>query len=63
MKREGLRDENEIILRAAAVWKEAGGRPDALPDGMPAQVFSRSPVRYGDFRKAVIILKTTLERL
>jgi hypothetical protein len=60
LRKEGLKDEDEIILRAAALSKEAGG-DDSIEDVRRA--FSASRVRPGDFRKTVILLKSILERL
>jgi hypothetical protein len=60
LRKEGLKDEDEIVLRAAALSKEAGG-----DDSIEAvrRAFSASRVRPGDFRKTVILLKSILERL
>jgi hypothetical protein len=60
LRQEGLESEEEIILRAAALRKEAGGE-----DNLKAvkRAFSQSPLGYGDFRKTIIILKSILERL
>jgi hypothetical protein len=60
LRKEGLKDEDEIILRAAALSKEAGG-----DDSIEAvrRAFSASRVRLGDFRKTVILLKSILECL
>jgi hypothetical protein len=58
IKKEGLKDEDEIILRAAAIWEEAGGQKDAAE-----RAFSSSSGRHRNFRKTVLILKTILERL
>jgi hypothetical protein len=60
LKREGLKDENEIILRAASLVDEDRGE-----DTVEAvrRAFSPSRVRMKDFRKTVILLKSILERL
>jgi hypothetical protein len=60
MKKEGLKDDHEIILRAVAIWKEAGGQENS--DAVE-QAFFRSPVKHRNFRKTILILKTILERL
>jgi hypothetical protein len=61
LKGEGLKDENEIILRAAGlIGEEAGGEGSIEA---VRQAFSPSCVRIRDFRKKVIILKSILERL
>jgi hypothetical protein len=60
LKREGLKDENEIILLSASLLEEAG-REDTIE--AVRRAFSPSPVRVKDFRKTVILLKSILERL
>jgi hypothetical protein len=75
LKSEGLQDENEIILRAAELWNEAGGTGgmdstdsiDTIKSTESiktiSQAFSQSPVGIGAFRKKVLLLKSILERL
>jgi hypothetical protein len=64
IKKENLNNEDEIIIRAAAVWREASsGLLVERPEEAVRQAFSRQPVRYGEFRKSVRILKTILECL
>jgi hypothetical protein len=60
LKKEGLKDENEIILRVAALRKEAEGE-----DSVEAvrRAFSSPHVRTRDFRKTLILLKSILECL
>jgi hypothetical protein len=60
MQSGGLKDEEEVVLRAAAVWRDASGQDnfDAVK-----LAFSGSRVGYGDFRRKIVILKTILERL
>jgi hypothetical protein len=60
LKREDLKDENEIILLSASLLEEGGGE-DTIET--VRQAFSPSPVRVKDFRKTVILLKSILERL
>jgi hypothetical protein len=60
LKREGLKDEDEIILRASSLLGEDPGEHtiEAV-----RRAFSRSRAGVKDFRKTVILLKSILERL
>jgi hypothetical protein len=65
LKREGLKDENEIILFSASLLEEGRGEGTIdTTDIIEAVRQAFSPhVRGRDFRKTVILLKSILERL